>query len=155
MVWQTQLTLAPRPRGFHIITDEIRQALAGSRQRSQANMPQMNSPQSNIPKTGLLHIFIQHTSASLAINESADPSVRRDFEAHFNRMVPEDPSLFEHTLEGSDDMTSHLKSSMLGQSVTVPITNGSLNLGTWQGIWLCEHRNRGGSRRLILTVIGE
>lgn len=160
MVWQTQLILAPRPRGFHIITEEIRQALAGSRDRTQANMPQANiaqenMPQTNIPKTGLLHIFIQHTSASLAINESADPSVRRDFEAHFNRMVPEDPSLFEHTLEGSDDMTSHLKSSMLGQSVTVPITNGSLNLGTWQGIWLCEHRNRGGSRRLILTVIGE
>lgn len=145
MVWQTQLTLAPRPRGFHIITDEIRQALAGSRERTKAN----------IPKTGLLHIFILHTSASLAINESADPSVRRDFEAHFNRMVPEDPSLFEHTLEGNDDMTSHLKSSMLGQSVTVPITNGSLHLGTWQGIWLCEHRNRGGSRRLVLTAIGD
>lgn len=155
MVWQTQLTLAPRPRGFHIITDEIRQALANSRDRTRENMPQANMPQSNIPKTGLLHIFILHTSASLAINESADPSVRRDFEAHFNRMVPEDPSLFEHTLEGNDDMTSHLKSSMLGQSVTVPITNGSLRLGTWQGIWLCEHRNRGGSRRLVLTAIGD
>lgn len=148
MVWQTQLTLAPRSRGFHIITGEIQAALEANHSRRQSN-----SAQSTLPQTGILHIFIQHTSASLAINESADPSVRRDFEAHFNRMVPEDPSLFEHTLEGSDDMTSHLKSSMLGQSVTVPLTNGTMNLGTWQGIWLCEHRNRGGSRRLILTAI--
>lgn len=106
-------------------------------------------------KAGIAHIFIQHTSAGLTINENADPSVRRDFETHFNRMVPEDTSLFEHTLEGPDDMTSHIKSSILGHSVSVPITNGKFNLGTWQGIYLCEHRNRGGARKLVVTTIGE
>lgn len=106
-------------------------------------------------KTGIAHIFIQHTSASLTINENADPSVRRDFESHFKRMVPEDMSLYEHTLEGPDDMTSHIKSSLLGHSVSIPITNGKLNLGTWQGIYLCEHRNSGGARKLVVTLSGD
>ncbi len=105
-------------------------------------------------KSGIMHVYIKHTSAGLTLNENTDPSVRRDFETHFNRMVPEDVSLFEHTLEGPDDMTSHIKSSLLGHSVTFPITNGRPNLGTWQGIYLCEHRNRGGSRKLVVTVMG-
>lgn len=106
-------------------------------------------------KTGLAHVFIQHTSASLTINENADPSVRRDFAKHFKRMVPEDTSMYEHTLEGPDDMTSHIKSSLLGSSVSIPITDGSLNLGTWQGIYLCEHRNHGGRRKLVVTLHGQ
>lgn len=106
-------------------------------------------------KAGLLHVFIRHTSASLTINENADPAVRQDFEFHFNVMVPESATYFEHTLEGPDDMTSHIKSSLLGSSVSVPVTNGKLNLGTWQGIYLCEHRNDGGSRRLVLTAYGD
>jgi secondary thiamine-phosphate synthase enzyme len=134
---QKQITLSAKSRGFHLITDEILDHL----------------PELREVKTGIAHIFIQHTSAGLTINENADPSVRRDFESHFNRMVPEDSSLFEHTLEGPDDMTSHIKSSMLGHSVTVPVTNGQFNLGTWQGIYLCEHRNRGGARRLLVTVM--
>jgi secondary thiamine-phosphate synthase enzyme len=136
--FQKKITLSPKPRGFHLITDEILK-----------NIPGLSDV-----KTGIAHIFIQHTSAGLTINENADPSVRRDFETHFNRMVPEDTSLFEHTLEGSDDMTSHLKSSILGHSVSIPITDGKFNLGTWQGIYLCEHRNRGGSRNIIVTVLG-
>ena len=135
---QKTVTLSPKPRGFHLITDEIQQEI----------------PELKEIKAGVAHIFIQHTSASLTINENADPSVRRDFESHFNRMVPEDTSLFEHTLEGPDDMTSHIKSSILGHSVSIPVTNGRFNLGTWQGIYLCEHRNRGGSRRLVDTVLG-
>ena len=135
---QKTVTLSPKPRGFHLITDEIQQEI----------------PELKEIKAGVAHIFIQHTSAGLTINENADPSVRRDFESHFNRMVPEDTSLFEHTLEGPDDMTSHIKSSILGHSVSVPVTNGRFNLGTWQGIYLCEHRNRGGSRKLVVTVIG-
>lgn len=136
--FQIKITLSPKPRGFHLITDEILK----------------NTPGLSDVKTGIAHIFIQHTSAGLTINENADPSVRRDFETHFNRMVPEDTSLFEHTLEGSDDMTSHLKSSILGHSVSIPVTDGKFNLGTWQGIYLCEHRNRGGSRNIIVTVLG-
>lgn len=139
MWYQTKITLSPKSRGYHIITDEVLEQI-----------PEI----SNI-KTGIAHIFIQHTSASLTINENADPSVRRDFAAHFKRMVPEDTSLYEHTLEGPDDMTSHIKSSLLGHSVSIPITNGKLNLGTWQGIYLCEHRNHGGSRKLIVTLHGE
>jgi len=137
-ILQQQITLSAKSRGFHLITDEIL-----------AQLPEL----SNI-STGVAHIFIQHTSAGLTINENADPSVRRDFETHFNRMVPEDTSMFEHTLEGSDDMTSHIKSSILGNSVSVPVTNGRFNLGTWQGIYLCEHRNSGGRRRLVVTVLG-
>ncbi len=136
---QKHITLPAKPRGFHLITDEII-----------SHLPKLSDI-----RTGIAHVFIQHTSAGLTINENADPSVRRDFETHFNRMVPEDTSMFEHTLEGSDDMTSHIKSSILGHSVSVPVTNGKFNLGTWQGIYLCEHRNRGGKRHLVVTVIGE
>ena len=105
--------------------------------------------------TGMVNVFIKHTSASLTINENADPTVRVDFETHFNVLVPETAGHFLHTLEGPDDMTSHIKSSLLGSSVDVPINNGSLLLGTWQGIYLCEHRNNGGARRLVITVYGE
>jgi len=136
---QKQITLNQRTRGFHLITDEIRNRI----------------PELKNFSTGILHLFIQHTSASLAINENADPSVRRDFETHFNRLVPENTTLFEHTLEGPDDMTSHLKASILGTSISIPVTNGDLNLGTWQGIYLCEHRNHGGNRKLIATISGE
>lgn len=136
---QKELTLSARPRGFHLITNDILSQI----------------PELRKIKAGTAHIFIKHTSAGLTINENADPSVRRDFEFHFNRMVPEDTSLFEHTLEGPDDMTSHIKSSLLGHSLTIPVTNGSFNLGTWQGIYLCEHRNRGGGRRIVVTLTGE
>jgi len=139
MWYQTNITLSAKSRGFHIITDEVLQQI----------------PEIKQIDTGLAHIFIQNTSASLTINENADPSVRRDFATQLKRMVPEDTSMYEHTLEGPDDMTSHIKSSMLGHSVSIPITNGSLNLGTWQGIYLCEHRNRGGRRKLIATLHGE
>ena len=136
---QTKITLSPKSRGYHIITDEVVNQL----------------PELQQIKTGVAHIFIQHTSASLTINENADPSVRRDFLTHFKRMVPEDTSMYEHTLEGADDMTSHIKSSLLGHSISIPVTNGQLNLGTWQGIYLCEHRNKGGSRKLVVTLHGE
>ncbi|MDX1618126.1 MAG: secondary thiamine-phosphate synthase enzyme YjbQ [Balneolaceae bacterium] len=140
MLWhQTQITLEPKPRGYHIITEEVLREV----------------PEIEQFERGIAHIFIQHTSASLTLNENADPSVRRDFESHFKRMVPEDTSMYEHTLEGPDDMTSHIKSSLLGSSVTIPITRGRLNLGTWQGLYLCEHRNRGGSRKLVVTLTGE
>ena len=104
---------------------------------------------------GIAHIFIKHTSASLSINENADPTVRDDMETHFNVMVPEDADYYQHTFEGLDDMTSHIKTSIIGSSITIPIKNGSLNLGTWQGIYLCEHRNHGGSRRIVVTISGE
>ena len=136
---QKEFELSPKSRGYHIITDEVL-----------SNISEIEKI-----KPGLAHIFIQHTSASLTINENADPSVRRDFESHFNRTVPEDTSLYEHTLEGTDDMTSHIKSSILGSSVSIPITNGRFNLGTWQGIYLCEHRNHGGARKLLVTLQGE
>lgn len=139
MWYQTQITLPAKPRGYHIITDEILKEI----------------PELKQIETGIAHIFIQHTSASLTINENADPSVRRDFLSHFKRMVPEDVSMYEHTLEGPDDMTSHIKSSLLGHSVSVPITNGKLTLGTWQDIYLCEHRNNGGRRKLVVTLHGE
>jgi len=136
---QTKITLPAKARGFHLITNEILD-----------NLPEINQFE-----TGLAHIFIQHTSASLTINENADPSVRRDFATHFKRMVPEDLSLYEHTQEGPDDMTAHIKSSLLGHSVSIPITDGTLTLGTWQGIFLCEHRNNGGKRNLVITLHGE
>ncbi len=139
MWFQKQITLSAKSRGYHIITDEVLKEVPEIEQIS----------------TGLAHIFIQHTSASLTINENADPSVRHDFSTHFKRMVPEDMSLYEHTLEGADDMTSHIKSSILGSSVSIPITNGTFNLGTWQGIYLCEHRNNGGRRNLVMTLQGE
>ncbi len=106
-------------------------------------------------RTGIANIFIQHTSASLTINENADPDVRSDMETHFNIMVPEGSKYFKHTTEGSDDMTSHIKSSILGSNITVPILDGNFNLGTWQGIYLCEHRNNGGRRKLVISLIGE
>ncbi len=136
---QKQITLPNYPRGFHLITDLIINEIPEIRDIS----------------TGLLHVFIQHTSASLTINEDADPTVRTDFEAHFNTTIPENAPYYRHTLEGSDDMPAHLKSSILGSSVSVPITDGRLNLGTWQGIYLCEHRNHGGSRNIILTITGQ
>lgn len=139
MWFQKEITLPRFPKGFHIITEAIENALPEIKQIS----------------TGLMHIFIKHTSASLTINENADPTVRADFESHFNKLFPENAPHYQHTLEGSDDMPAHLKSSILGSSVTIPVTNGKLNLGTWQGIYLCEHRNRGGSRKLIITVQGE
>lgn len=136
---QKEISLAPRERGYHLVTGEILE-----------KVPEIGEIQK-----GLAHLFIKHTSASLTVNENADPSVRRDFYTHFQRMVPEDPSLYEHTAEGPDDMTSHIKSSLLGSSVTVPISGGELNLGTWQGIFLCEHRRSKGSRRLVVTLHGE
>lgn len=139
MWFQKEITLSPKSRGYHIITDEVLR-----------EVPEVSEIQ-----IGMAHIFIKHTSASLTINENADPSVRGDFLSHFKRMVPEDTSLYEHTLEGPDDMTSHIKSSLLGHSVSIPITRGKFNLGTWQGIYLCEHRNNGGHRKLVITLNGE
>ncbi|WP_370315371.1 secondary thiamine-phosphate synthase enzyme YjbQ [Thalassolituus sp.] len=136
---QKTLQLKSRSRGFHLITHDIEQAIPELRRVS----------------VGLLHVFIQHTSASLTINENADPTVRTDFESVFNRLVPENQPFYQHTLEGSDDLPAHIKSSILGPSLTIPVTDGKLNLGTWQGIYLCEHRNYGGSRRVILTLQGE
>ena len=137
--FQKEITLKAKQRGFHLITNEILE-----------NFPEIKSI-----KTGIMHILIKHTSASLTINENADPSVRTDMESHFNVLVPEDAPYYEHTLEGSDDMTSHIKASILGSSITIPITDGKLNLGTWQGIYLCEHRNRGGRRNIVITTAGE
>ena len=130
-----EIILKPFPRGFHIITNDIVNIL-----------PRI---------TGIVHVFIKHTSASLTINENADPTVREDFETHFNKMVSEDETYFKHTIEGPDDMTSHIKSSLLGSSVSFPIKNGEPQLGTWQGIFLCEHRNHAKSRKIIVTVYGD
>ena len=136
---QKEIRLKARSRGFHLVTDEILQQLPELGQISVGNM----------------HVFIQHTSASLTLNENADPTVRADFERFFNRLVPEDEPYYEHTYEGSDDLPAHFKSSLLGASLTLPVTRGRPNLGTWQGIYLCEHRNHGGSRTLVVTVQGE
>lgn len=136
--FQKEIVLTQRPRGFHLITHEVVNAL----------------PELKEIGTGILHVHIKHTSASLTINENADPTVRADFETHFNLMVPEEANHYQHTFEGSDDMTSHIKASLLGAFVTVPITDGKLNLGTWQGIYLCEHRNSGGNRKLVITAHG-
>lgn len=139
MEWfQKELRLQPRARGIHLVTDEIVNQLP--------ELKQIN--------VGLAHIFIMHTSASLTINENADPSVRQDMEAHFNKMVPENAPYYIHTYEGPDDMPAHIKASMFGSSVSLPITKGRLNVGTWQGIFLCEHRNRAGSRRIVVTLMG-
>lgn len=138
-MWQQEEIVLPQySRGYHLITSEIEFVL------------QKMKP----IRVGLVHVFICHTSASLTINENADPTVRSDFESHMNVMCPENASYYKHTYEGSDDMPAHLKSSLMGSSVTVPIKNGELNMGTWQGIYLCEHRNRGGKRRLVLTLMG-
>ena len=136
---QKTITLSPRSRGFHIITPDVLDQL----------------PEIEKIKTGILHLFIKHTSASLTINEDADPTVRLDFESHFNKLVPENQSYYQHTIEGSDDMPAHLKASLLGSAVSVPITDGRLNLGTWQGIYLCEHRDRGSARKLVVTIQGK
>lgn len=135
---QKELRLKPRKRGFHIITDEI------------VN----NFTEIQNFNVGQLQVFIKHTSAGLTINENADPSVRVDFESHFNEMIPEQAPYYIHTYEGPDDMPAHIKSSVLGNSVLIPITNGALNLGIWQGIYLCEHRDHGGSRSIVLTAFG-
>ncbi|RME81611.1 MAG: YjbQ family protein [Caldilineae bacterium] len=139
MTWfQREIVLRPRARGFHLITQEILQQVPEIRQL----------------RVGIAHLFLKHSSASLALNENADPTVRSDMEAFFNRMVPEDAPYFEHTYEGPDDMPAHIKAVMLGSTLTIPISDGRFNLGTWQGIYLCEHRNRGGSRRLVVTLRG-
>lgn len=138
-IFQQAFALRERRRGFHIITDEIEDAF----------------PEILELKVGICQVFIQHTSASLTINENADPTVRMDFEMFFNKTVKENDPDYEHDYEGSDDMPAHLKSALLGSSVTIPIRNGRLALGTWQGVYLCEHRNRGGQRRLVVTAWGE
>lgn len=138
-VFQQALQLRARQRGFHLITTEIQQAL----------------PQLREISAGICQVFIQHTSASLTINENADPTVRADFEMYFNKAVPENDPDYRHDYEGSDDMPAHLKAAMLGAAVMIPIRNGRLALGTWQGIYLCEHRNHGGSRNVIITAWGE
>ena len=135
---QTEITLSARSRGFHLITDEI---------ELQLNLSQI--------KVGLVHLFIKHSSASLTINENADPTVRTDMESHFNKFVPENASYYLHTYEGSDDMPAHIKASTIGTSVSIPITKGRLNLGIWQGIYLGEHRDYGGSRTIVATISGE
>jgi len=133
------LQLRPRPRGFHLVTDEVLEAV----------------PELRDIDAGLLHLHILHTSASLTLNENASPDVRADFESWFNRAVPENAPYWRHTLEGADDMPAHIKASLLGPSLSLPVRNGRLALGTWQGIYLCEHRDRGGPRSLVLTLHGE
>ena len=139
MWYQKEITLPVFSRGFHIIMDNILEEIPEIRDIS----------------CGLLHLFIKHTSASLTINEDADPTVRADFETHFNIMVPENAPYYRHTIEGADDMPAHLKSAILGASLSIPISKGKLNLGVWQGIYLCEHRNHGGNRKIVLTINGE
>ena len=136
---QKTLHLSPKKRGFHLITHEIEQQL----------------PEIASISIGIVHLFIQHTSASLTLNENADPTVRSDMENYFNQAVPERAPYYRHTYEGDDDMPAHIKASTLGASVSIPVTNGKLTLGTWQGIYLGEHRNHGGSRRIIATIHGE
>jgi secondary thiamine-phosphate synthase enzyme len=136
---QRVIRLEPRPRGFHLVTREVLAAL----------------PELDELEVGLLHLLIQHTSASLTLNENASPDVRRDFETWFNQAVPERASYWTHTLEGADDMPAHVKAALLGASLTLPVARGRLALGTWQGIYLCEHRNRGGARSVVATAWGE
>jgi len=139
MIWiQRRISLVGRPRGFHLVTDEVLEAL----------------PELAGLEVGLLHLLILHTSASLALNENASPDVRRDFETWFNQAVPERARYWTHTLEGPDDMPAHVKAALLGPSLTLPVSRGRLVLGTWQGIYLCEHRDRGGARSLVATVSG-
>ncbi len=138
-VIQEEIKLRPYPRGFHLITEEVKAAL----------------PQLKAIKAGILQVFIRHTSASLTLNENWDPTVRGDFERHINIMVPENAPYYEHNYEGSDDMPAHIKASIFGSSVQIPITNGQLNLGTWQGLYLCEHRNHDSGRTLVLTGWGQ
>jgi secondary thiamine-phosphate synthase enzyme len=136
---QREIRLPPFERGFHLVTREVEEAL----------------PELRDVRVGIANVFIQHTSASLTLNENASPDVRRDFEAWFNRAEPDGADYFRHRLEGDDDMPAHIKASLLGSSLTIPVTDGRLALGTWQGIYLCEHRDRGGSRSLTVTLWGE
>ncbi len=138
-VIQKETRLQPKSRGFHLITSEI-----------EAELPELKEI-----SAGILKVFMKHTSAGLTINENADPTVREDFESHINKMVPENMPYYKHTYEGADDMPAHIKSSLMGSSVEIPVTNGHLNLGTWQGIYLGEFRNHGGARKLVLTLMGE
>ncbi len=133
MIQHNEIQLRPYPRGFHIITKEIIENI-------------------NLPSSGILHLFIKHTSAGITINENADPSVLMDFESIFNRLVPENMSFLEHTIEGPDDMPAHIKAAIVGNSLTIPIINSRLAFGTWQGVYLCEFRNNGGARKLIATI---
>ena len=137
-IFQKKIILNPFPRGAHLITKQITASISEIK---------------NIQK-GILHVFLQHTSASITINENADPTVRGDMEHYFNQLVPENEPYFKHTHEGSDDMPAHIKSSILGCRLNIPITEGKLNLGIWQGIYLCEHRNHGGARQIVLTLMG-
>lgn len=140
MSWhQKEISLKPTGRGFHLVTDEIVNQL-----------PELNKIQ-----IGLMHILIKHTSASITLNENCDPDVRSDMEKYFNRTVKENEPWYDHNSEGYDDMPAHIKSTLIGNSLTIPITNGKLNLGTWQGIYLCEHRNLAGSRKIVVTIFGE
>lgn len=140
MSWfQREIQLRPYPRGFHLITREIQEGL----------------PEIKEVRTGLLHVFIKHTSAGLTLNENADPSVRVDFEHHINAMVPEGAAYYTHTVEGPDDMPAHIKASLMGSSLLLPVSRGRLNLGAWQGVYLCEHRNHAAGRHLVLTLQGE
>jgi len=135
---QREIRLRPRPRGFHLVTREVLEGI----------------PELGDVRVGLLHVFIRHTSASLTLNENASPDVRRDFETYFGRAVPEDAD-WAHSLEGADDMPAHIKASLLGATLTIPVSGGRLALGTWQGIYLCEHRDHGGPRSLVATLWGE
>ena len=137
MIEQTEFALAPRRRGIHLVTGDILRQLPA------------------LPRNGLLNLLVKHTSAALALNENADPDVRHDLNEIFNRLVPENAPYYLHTLEGDDDMPAHAKSVIVGVSLTIPITDGRLNLGTWQGIYLCEFRDYGGSRKIVATVMGE
>jgi len=135
MTSQVEFSLSPYTRGYHIITNEVIRHL------------------DNLPQTGILHLFIKHTSAAITINEAADPDVLVDFESIFNHIVPENLPFLQHTIEGPDDMPAHIKAAMIGNSIQIPITNGRLNLGTWQGIYLCEFRNRAGGRKMVATIL--
>ncbi len=135
MVTQKSITLPPMPRGYHLITRKVVESL------------------DHIPEAGLMHVIIQHTSAGLTLNENADPSVGDDFETFVNYLIPENHPMYSHVFEGADDMPAHIKSSLIGAELTIPITNHRLNLGTWQGIYLCEFRNHGGSRKIVVTII--
>jgi len=139
MWFQKEISIKPKVRGFHLITDEILSQI----------------PEIKKIKGGLVNIFIRHTSASLTLNENYDPDVRLDMEKYFNRAVKENEPYYAHTSEGTDDMPAHIKSTIIGASLTMPVTNGKLNIGTWQGIYLCEHRNHAGSRKIVITLYGE
>jgi secondary thiamine-phosphate synthase enzyme len=136
---QREIILTAKPRGFHLITDELLREL----------------PELRDCAVGMMNVFIMHTSASLTVNENADPAVRQDFESSFNRIVPEDEPYYRHSDEGADDLPAHVKASLLGSSLNIPVAGGRPRLGTWQGIYLCEHRNHGGSRRIVVTIHGE